>query len=362
MNAVAPYVSFVSYFRNDGYTNDFELRVKRATGFLARQLQRAGLPAELLLVEWNPPAGRPLIIDSLGPLPQDDCVQIRGIIVGEEHHRPFRGADEWGMNPAAAANVGLRRARGAFVTPKAADSYLSAELVGMLAQRSLSEEAMYRCDRIDVVLPAEDLVQLEDTALLDKLSHVEGTRHGRLPRSSQWHIRDLHTNACGDFLLMSGAMWRTVRGFPLDGTVLSLDCDSLVMHAAAALGLQETCLPPVCRVFKGLHAHLFSSRVTPVFEPWQARLDAALTRARWWRLHSLARSHFNYPKRKIRGIDNVLGLSFERNFVTRAEAWAQGEVPELNQPENWGLADQPLEERLLCRASWNRTAGDVAAA
>ena len=55
MNAARPYVSFVSYFRNDGYTSDFDLRVRRATSFLVRQLQRAGIDAELILVEWNPP-------------------------------------------------------------------------------------------------------------------------------------------------------------------------------------------------------------------------------------------------------------------------------------------------------------------
>jgi hypothetical protein len=58
-----PYVTFVSYFRNDNYTNDFVLRVKRATHFLVAQLQRAELDSEVILVEWNPPVDRPLIID-----------------------------------------------------------------------------------------------------------------------------------------------------------------------------------------------------------------------------------------------------------------------------------------------------------
>ena len=43
-----------------------------------------------------------------------------------------------------------------------------------------------------------------------------------------------------------------------------------------------------------------------------------------------------------------------------AEQWAHGIVPQLAQPENWGLDDQPLEERLLCRAGW-ATAGSTAA-
>jgi hypothetical protein len=354
-----PYVTFVSYFRNDSYTSDFDLRVRRATHFLVRQLQRSGLDSELILVEWNPPPDRPLIIESLGALPQGGHVQVRGVLVGKEHHEKFRGSHEWGMNPAAAANVGLRRAQGRFVSPKAADTYLSDEIVSTLAHRDLGDDAMYRCDRVDVMLSVSDLGQPDDAVLLARLKGLGGTRHARLAHLPQWHIRDLHTNACGDFLLMNRRMWHTVRGFPLDSTVLSLDCDSLIMHTAAALGMHEICLPNSCRIFKGVHARLFSNRITLVWSPWQSKFDRLLTSARWWRLQTLFRSFFDYPKRKVRGVDSVLAPSIERNFVKPAEEWAHGIVPELTQPENWGLGDQPLEERMLCRAAWTTAGGAV---
>jgi hypothetical protein len=349
-----PYVSFVSYFRNDSYTSDFELRVRRATSFLVHQLQRAAIESELILVEWNPPSDQPLIIESLGSLPQGGCVQIRGIIVGEEHHHKFIGSREWGMNPAAAANVGLRRAQGRFVTPKAADTYLSDEIIAAIARRDLHENGLYRCDRCDVSLSVRDLQELKDAALLARLESLDSTRLSRMPHPPQWHIRDLHTNACGDFLLMSRNTWHSVRGFPLDDTVLSLDCDSLIMHAAVALGSHEICLPPSCRIFKGRHPRLFTNRITQVWSPLQSAVDRFLANLRWWRLQTIGRSLFDYPKRKVRGVDSVLGPSIERNFVKLAEEWAHGAVPQLSQPENWGLVDQPLEERLLCRAAWSK--------
>ena len=361
MKAAGPYVSFVSYFRNDGYTSDFEQRVQRATRLLAHQLNKAAIPAELILVEWNPPDDRPLIIDSIGPLPQGGSVRVRGVLVGRDHHERFRGAADWGMNPAAAANVGLRRAEGRFISPKAADSYLSQEIIDVLARRDLDERAIYRCDRHDVELTNEALAEPDDDRLLAHLEALESHRHARLPPMSHWHIRDLHTNACGDFLLMSRDRWHEIRGFPLDGTVLSLDCDSMVMHAAVALGQHEVCLPDGCRVFKGVHARLFSSRITQVFTPWQERLEAVLTWGRWWRLLALARIAFDYPRRKVRGVDSVIAPSIERHFLKPAEAWARGEIPNLNQPANWGLGDQPLEERLLCRANWDATGGAAAA-
>jgi hypothetical protein len=356
-----PYVTFVSYFRNDGYTGDFDLRVRRATRFLVRQLQRAGVDAEIILVEWNPPAGDALLIDSLGPLPQGGCVHVRGVVVGKEHHLRFRGAQEWGMNPAAAANVGLRRARGRFVSPKAADSYLSDEIVAALARRDLAEGTMYRCDRHDVVLGPGELREADDAALLRRLQTLESTAHDHLPPPPHWHIRDLHTNACGDFLLMSGSLWQMVRGFPLDDTVLSLDCDSIIMHAAAAMGAREVCLPPECRIYKGTHARLFSNRITQVFSPWQAMVDNTLGSLRWWRLQTLARGTFNYPKRKVRGVDSVLAPSIERHFVKPAEQWTRGTPPQLDQPENWGLGDHALEERILCRAGWTTTSSAAVA-
>jgi hypothetical protein len=178
-----------------------------------------------------------------------------------------------------------------------------------------------------------------------------------MPHPPQWYIRDLHTNACGDFLLMSGRMWHTVRGFPLDSTVLSLDCDSLLMHTAAALGSHEICLPLSCRIFKGRHGHLFTHRITQVWSPWQSKFDRLLANLGWWRLQTLMRSLFDYPRRKVLGVESVLGPSIERNFVKPAEQWAHGTVPELSQPENWGLGDHTLEERILCRAAWDTADG-----
>jgi hypothetical protein len=238
---------------------------------------------------------------------------------------------------------------------------LSREVIDTLARRDLSDNTMYRCDRLDVVLSAADLAEPDDDALLARLEQAESHRHARLAHLPQWHIRDLHTNACGDFLLMGRDKWQMLRGFPLDGTLLSLDCDSLIMHAAAAMGVREVCLPADCRVFKGTHGRLFSNRITQIFTPRQAKLDGMLMRARWWRLLTLSRAYFDYPKRKVRGIKSVIGPSFEHNFVKPAEAWAQGAVPRLNQPENWGLGDQHLEERILCRASWDTTSGVAAA-
>ena len=85
----------------------------------------------------------------------------------------------------------------------------------------------------------------------------------------------------------------------------------------------EICLPLSCRIFKGRHAHLFTNRITQVWSPWQSKVD------RCWPVSLVApaddRSQpVRLPKRKVRGVESVLGPSIERNFVKPAEQWAHG--------------------------------------
>lgn len=349
----APYVSFVTYGRNDGYTPSYMRRVTRATACLAAQLEKAGVDSEIVFAEWNPPADRPLILDLLDLPTSLQHVSIRGIIVPGKYHAPYAGADERSIHPAEAANVGIRRARGRFVTPKASDTFFSPETIAMIARRDLDADTIYRIDRHDVEIEDERTLELDDEALLAKLAALPSEPHAWIDQSAHWRLRNLHTNACGDFTLMSSNYWQRVRGHALDTTVLSLDIDSLVMHAAAAMGARECRWPHDCRVYKPSHPNVSGARVTQVWAPWQRALDdflserVSLPAALW------VRTALDYPRRHVRGVDSVLGPSIERNFVRPASQWARGATPRPTQPENWGLADVTLEERLLCRAGWD---------
>ena len=150
-------------------------------------------------------------------------------------------------------------------------------------------------------------------------------QHAWIDQSWHWRLRNLHTNACGDFTLMSSAYWHRVRGHTLDATVLSLDIDSLVMHAAAALGARECRWPDDCRVYKPSHPNVSGARVKQVWAPWQRTLDDFLSRKVGLPAALWARTAFDYPRRRIRGVNSVLGPSIERNFVKPASGWARPE-------------------------------------
>jgi hypothetical protein len=355
----SPYVSFVTWGRNDGYTPDYLRRVNRATNCLATQLDRAGIDSEIIIVEWNPVPDRPLLLDVL-KLPRSlDHVTIRGFIASSEYHRHHVGAEERGIQVAEASNAGIRRARGRFITAKASDTFFSSEVIAMLARGGLDPDTMYRVDRHDFRVDDPSIWDLDDDQLLARIASLPAAPQEWIEQTAHWGLRELHTNACGDFTLLDASYWHLLRGHPRDETVLSFDIDSLVMHAAAGYGVKECRWPPSCKVFKPIHGRLNNSRIVPVWETWQRKLDRFLANKVGPETAHQARMLFDYPRRKMLGVESVVGHSIERNFVQPASRWAKGELPVPTQPENWGLAGEPLEERILCHAG--RTEADSAA-
>ncbi len=351
--STSPHVSFVTWGRNDGYTPDYLRRVERATSYLARQLDRAGVDAEIIIVEWNPPQDRRLLLEVLD-LPRTlRHVTIRGFIVGQQYHLPHAGAAERGIQIGEAANVGIRRAAGRFITAKASDTFFSPEIFAMLAKGGFDPDTMYRVDRHDIEVQDPAIWDLGDDQLIARLAAMPAAPNEWIQQTAHWGLRELHTNACGDFTLLDARYWHLLRGHPRDETVLSLDIDSLVMHAAAAHGVKECRWPPSCRIYKPIHARLNNARIVPVWEGWQQKLDRFLANKVSAESAHKARMLFDYPRRRVLGISSVVGPSIERNFVQPASRWARGELPVPTQPENWGLADVALEERVLCHARWN---------
>jgi hypothetical protein len=349
----SPYVSFVTWGRNDGYTPDYLRRVDRATNYLAAQLDRAGIDSEIVIVEWNPVPGRPLLLETLSPPRSLEHVEIRGFVVGPQYHRNHAGCQERGIQVGEAANVGIRRARGRFITGKASDTFFSPEVFTMLAKGGLDPDTMYRIDRHDIQIDDPAIWDLDDDALIARIATLPAEPQEWIRQMAYWGLRELHTNACGDFTLIEAGYWHLLRGHPRDDTVLSFDIDSLIMHAAAGFGVKECRWPPSCKVFKPVHGRLNNSRIVPVWETWQYKLDRFLAEKVSPASAHRARLLFDYPRRKMQGVESVVGPSIERNFVQPAARWAKGELPVPTQSEDWGLAGEPLEERILCQARGN---------
>lgn len=347
-----PYLTVVGWTRNDGYTANYAERITHAIGLLVRQLEAHRIPSELIVVEWNPPANRPRMSDLVGSLDTRQTT-VRFVEVGEEYHRRLKGWKERGLPTVAALSVGIRRARGIFLTPKALDTFYSNELIARIAKQDLDESCVYRVDRCDVQIDGDAWLGVSDEELFELLMNAPMQRHLRQQQSPQWKIRDLHTNACGDFTMLSTTRWHQMRGYPADPTVLGLDADSVALHAAAGYGAREVCWPDDCAVYKIVQGTLHTQRITPVWKPWQQRLDRYLLEIdRRDLVHSM-RMLLDYPKRRVRGIESVLAPSIERSFVAKATRFARNDVSRPLNDVNWGLGKAQFPERIVSRAQWD---------
>src|SRR3954451_127664 len=146
-----PLLSVVATSRNDNHGENLLRRMQTFVNNFIGQCIRHNLRAELILVEWNPPADRPRLAQALRwPADTGPC-QVRIIEVPPELHRRFRHSEALPLFQMIAKNVGIRRARGEFILCTNIDILMSDELVRFLASGKLERGKMYRIDRMDVM-------------------------------------------------------------------------------------------------------------------------------------------------------------------------------------------------------------------
>lgn len=145
-----PYISVVVAARNDDHGGNMLRRMQAFINAWIGQAREYRLPSEVIIVEWNPPAGRPKLVDALEwPANTGPC-DVRFLEVSSEVHRQFKHADAIPLHQMIAKNAGIRRARGEFVLATNLDIVLSAEVMRFMADRRLEKRKMYRMDRTDV--------------------------------------------------------------------------------------------------------------------------------------------------------------------------------------------------------------------
>jgi hypothetical protein len=279
-----PYLSIVVAARNDNYGGDFLRRMQLFLSILATLSDRCGLRAELLIVEWNPPADRPPLRDSIDWPCNGNSLDVGIVTVPEQVHRALPNAGKMPMFEYIAKNVGIRRAKGEYILASNPDIVFSQELFQYLASHRLRGDAFYRVDRFDVnrtvplALSVERQLRfcsthaflirrMEGDQPTSRLARIYRWLAGNLPRlQPQRVVRGLvrrgkrlagfteppngdrqppiplvHTNASGDFLLMESGRWKALRGFPELPTHSHID--SYMVYAAAVAGLQQVVLP-----------------------------------------------------------------------------------------------------------------------
>jgi hypothetical protein len=304
------HLSVVATSRNDNHGGHLTQRMQHFVDGFVAQCARHGLRAELILVEWNPPAERRPLAEELRWPPDGGPCEIRIVTVPRETHAALAHGDKLPLFQMVAKNVGLRRARGRYVLATNIDILFSDEVIRLMRDR-LEPGCLYRVDRTDVpthvptgvsfdevlafcrreefrlnangfTLIKRDgrwnprstyaaMVQLmgkwakawwrRQAQRLAASSSAGGAPVGTLEapaggrgayfaglavRAAKWfyHVmirRDLFTNACGDFTLLSREDWFALRGYP-EWPVYSWNIDSILLYQAHRSAIREVYL------------------------------------------------------------------------------------------------------------------------
>jgi len=289
-----PYLSVVAASRNDDHGGDPLIRTQIFIDCFARQCEKYRLPAELILVDWNPVEGRPGLAGVLRLPAEASYCSARVITVPAVLHHGFKYADRLAFFQMIAKNVGIRRARGQFVLATNIDIIFSDELMRHLGRQRLDPTKMLRVDRYDIQRDIPPTFSVDETlayawthpvrsnrrlgpmALVDNLYGADpfkrqcepGPEAGRLvegidviPEGDGWAVRpsrdtaieNLHTNACGDFTLLSREGWNAIHGYA-EFAAYSFNIDSFGLAAAHYAGFAEVSLLPPCVCFHIEHS------------------------------------------------------------------------------------------------------------
>lgn len=143
------HLSVVATSRNDNHGGSLTHRMQHFVDGFVAQCKRHDLRAELILVEWNPPADRVSLREELRwPAGSGPC-DIRIVTVPREVHARFAHADRIPLYQMIAKNVGIRRARGKFILATNVDILFSDGAMRYMRYR-LRPGRLYRTERADV--------------------------------------------------------------------------------------------------------------------------------------------------------------------------------------------------------------------
>lgn len=287
--SASPYLSVVAASRNDDHGGDPLIRTQIFINNFSRQCKKYHLSAELIIVDWNPVPGRPGLAAVLDFPPDAISFQARVVTVPTALHQRLKYSEQLPLFQMIAKNVGIRRARGQFILATNIDIIFSDELIQFIAKQKLDPKKQYRVDRYDIHSGLSKDLTLEETLeyawtnpirtnrryrpekLVEHLYGSELFKRDCKPDSAffkksegvevdyvdgVWQVRPeravnmshLHTNACGDFTLLSREGWETIRGYP-EFAAYSFNIDSVGIIAAHYAGYEEVSLLPPCVCF-----------------------------------------------------------------------------------------------------------------
>jgi hypothetical protein len=194
-----PDVTAVVVGRNDDYMPDFYRRLQVTVEWNLQSFVQ-----EVVFVEWNPPADRPLLSIQL----TKEFPQVRAYVVHPGLHKGLCDNPNLSLLEYHAKNVGIRRAEGGWIVAMNADVAISPDMLSVFHGLQLSGDSVFTAQRVDI--PWRE-GRTRHLALFDCLHYRR--------------IIPYESLGTGDFLLTSKELWHRVRGYDEALLTHRIGCD-----------------------------------------------------------------------------------------------------------------------------------------
>jgi hypothetical protein len=311
-----PYISILFANRNDNYGGDQHERIELFIKFYSMVVKNYPDLFEFLICDWNTPQGNQSLEEAYD---WSTLGNVRHFKISKEIHeklcpdnsRPI--LDYWSRNFLA------RRASGQFFMIINQDIFLSSSIIKFLSEKKLSQNHFYRCDRTDFknfgtnfsstfdfeikarnnamakhLRPPDIMLSCSIKVDKESLDHIGTRAHPKLERVDQNDkliigrkvhflkaidiIRSklslvfgrkilppidqsfykkylLHTNASGDFIIISRKAFFKVRGFP-ESYQFYMHTDSYMCAQLFAAGFTQVIFDYPHEVYHNDHSRL----------------------------------------------------------------------------------------------------------
>lgn len=256
MNKEGIYLSVIYFSRNDNYGGDSLKKINASINHFLSKCEQHNITNEVIIVDWNLVEDKPTLREDLSLQKTPTNQSLKFIEVSPQYHDQFSESNKRGLFNSVASNIGIRRAKGTFITRIALDVFWSDDIYNFLSQKSLKKGVIYRCNRHDTSISTQKLISKPISLYEDYLNENVSLVHHRLEYPKEVisiRLPQLHTNASGDFQLMHRDHWFKIRGYYKTKTVASEYIDGQLAFTAYTLGIQEVMLPESFKVFKIAH-------------------------------------------------------------------------------------------------------------
>jgi hypothetical protein len=348
-----PYLTMVTYTRNDDYAGGIVERLQFTLDILFEQIDYYKIESELIIVEWNPPKDK-LRLESVLSFPKKtDYLSIRIIEVPEEIHRRYMHSDLHPLHGAVAFNTALIRARGEFTVVRVSDSIWSDELLKKITKKNLSSNSKYRCVRADV---NPDVLNLKGARASEVLNfcHDHITMIMTKMRYYVKGLPPLLLNSDGDFQLISTDRYQSLRGWYETKDVGSANVDGLLEHCAFVAGLKDEVWEDVYN-FKIDNKSSYKNRVIKSIFPFMDNIFKSLPIThitplliKISRITGLTKIIYDNRVTTIRGIK----MPTKNEYYEQCKKIVNGEESYVLNGDVWGLCNEDLNETQITKAAW----------